>query len=114
LSNLLSGNSAKSGSRILAFPFDVGFVSEAHFSSISTRIALTSRREGVVAWKDSDLDGTPLEYLRTDSSIGLEWPVSDFSTLCRRPKTLGVNIPYRGSHGALHLLIDSTGIKAGR
>jgi hypothetical protein len=43
--------------------------------------------------------------------IGLDWAVPDFSTLSRRQKTLKVNIPYRGSDGPLHLLIDSTGIK---
>jgi hypothetical protein len=43
--------------------------------------------------------------------IGLDWAVPDFSTLSRRQKTLKVNIPYRGSHGPLHLLVDSTGIK---
>ena len=43
---------------------------------------------------------------------GLDWPVPDFSTLCRRQKGLNVAIPYRQSNGALHLLIDSTGIKA--
>jgi hypothetical protein len=43
--------------------------------------------------------------------IGLDWAVPDFSTLSRRQKTLAVNIPYRGSQGPLHLLIDSTGIK---
>jgi hypothetical protein len=37
--------------------------------------------------------------------------VPNFSTLSRRQKTLKVNIPYRGSAGPLHLLIDSTGIK---
>ena len=42
----------------------------------------------------------------------LDWPVPDFSTLCRRQKDLTVTIPYRPSTGALHLLIDSTGIKA--
>ena len=36
----------------------------------------------------------------------------DFSTLCRRQRTLSVAIPYKGSAGPLHLLIDSTGIKA--
>lgn len=36
----------------------------------------------------------------------------DFSTLCRRQKTLNVAIPYRGGTGPLHLLIDATGIKA--
>ena len=43
--------------------------------------------------------------------IGLDWDKPDFSTLSRRQKTLSVNIPHRGSQGALHLLIDSTGIK---
>lgn len=42
---------------------------------------------------------------------GLEGPVPDFSTLCRRQKTLAVQLPYRGSGGPLHLLVDSTGIK---
>ena len=44
--------------------------------------------------------------------VGLEWSVPDFSTLCRRQRTLSVAIPYKGSAGPLHLLIDSTGIKA--
>ncbi len=43
--------------------------------------------------------------------IGLDWVVPNFSTLSRRQKTLKVNIPYRGSDGPLHLLVDSTGIK---
>jgi transposase len=42
---------------------------------------------------------------------GLDWEVPDFSTICRRQRTLSVNIPYRGAKGPLHLLIDSTGIK---
>ena len=42
----------------------------------------------------------------------LEWSVPDFSTLCRRQKTLPVSILYSGSSGPLHLLIDSTGIEA--
>ena len=44
--------------------------------------------------------------------VGLDWSVPDFSTLCRRQKTLSVAIPYKGPAGPLHLLIDSTGIKA--
>ena len=44
--------------------------------------------------------------------VGLDWAVPDFSTLSRRQKGLNVAIPYRPSTGALHLLIDSTGIKA--
>ncbi len=42
---------------------------------------------------------------------GLDWEVPDFSTICRRQKSLGVNIPDRGSKGARHLLSDSSGIK---
>ena len=44
--------------------------------------------------------------------VGLDWSVPDYSTLCRRQRTLSVYIPYKGSAGPLHLLIDSTGIKA--
>jgi hypothetical protein len=43
--------------------------------------------------------------------IDLGWAVPNFSTLSRRQKTIKVNIPFRGSAGPLHLLIDSTGIK---
>ena len=42
---------------------------------------------------------------------GLDWPTPDFSTLCRRQKGLGAAIGYRPAKGALHLLVDSTGIK---
>ena len=42
---------------------------------------------------------------------GLDWAVPDFSMLSRRQKTLNGNIPYLGSDGPLHLLVDSTGIK---
>ncbi|UWQ54040.1 IS5 family transposase [Leisingera caerulea] len=44
--------------------------------------------------------------------VGLDWPVPNFSTLCRRQRKLKVAIPYRGGEGPLNLLIDSTGIKA--
>ena len=44
--------------------------------------------------------------------IGLDWAVPDFSTLSRRQKTLKVNIPYRGSQGPLHLLIDIEPVSA--
>ena len=44
--------------------------------------------------------------------VGLDWPVPDFSTLCRRQRKLNVSIPYRGGAGPLNLLVDSTGIKA--
>jgi len=39
--------------------------------------------------------------------VGLNWAVPDFSTLCRRQKTLNVSPPCRGGAGPLHLLIPS-------
>ena len=42
---------------------------------------------------------------------GLDWPVPEHSTLCRRQKTLAVQLPDRSLGGPLHLLVDSTGIK---
>ena len=41
----------------------------------------------------------------------LDWAVPDYTTLCRRRKTLVVQIPYRRADGPLNLLVDSTGIK---
>ena len=41
---------------------------------------------------------------------GLDWAVPDYTTLCRRQKTLAVQIPYRRADGPLSLLVDSTGI----
>ncbi len=42
---------------------------------------------------------------------GLDWPVPDTSTLCRRQGTVTIQIPYRRSDGPLNLLVDSTGVK---
>ena len=42
---------------------------------------------------------------------GLDWAVPEFSPICRRPRTLAVNIPDRGAKGPLHLLIPSHGLK---
>ncbi len=42
---------------------------------------------------------------------GLYWRLPDFSTVCRRQKTLQVQLPYRASTTALDPLVDSTGIK---
>ncbi len=43
---------------------------------------------------------------------GLDWAARDFSTLSRRQKTLKVNIPYPGSDGPLHLLVDIEPVSA--
>ncbi len=42
---------------------------------------------------------------------GLNWPVPDYSTLCRRQRTVTIQIPFRRSDGDLNLLVDSTGVK---
>jgi len=42
---------------------------------------------------------------------GLDWPEPDYTTLCRRQKSLSVDLGGRPSAGGLHLLVDSTGIK---
>ncbi len=39
----------------------------------------------------------------------MDWAVPDYTTLCRRQKTLAVQIPYRRADGPLSLLVDSTG-----
>ena len=41
----------------------------------------------------------------------LEWAVPDYTTRCRRQKTLTVQIPHRRADAPLNLLLDSTGIK---
>jgi len=46
-----------------------------------------------------------------ESVLRLDWRVPDFSTVCRRQKTLRAQLPYRASTTALDLLADSTGIK---
>ncbi|BAQ70280.1 transposase, IS4 family protein [Rhodovulum sulfidophilum] len=42
---------------------------------------------------------------------GPDWPVPDYSTLCRRQARIAVQIPYRRSGTPLNLRIDSTGAK---
>nr|WP_255503256.1 transposase [Comamonas sp. CMM01] len=42
---------------------------------------------------------------------GLPWPLPDFSTLCRRQRSLDAQVTYRPSLAGLFLLVDSTGIK---
>jgi hypothetical protein len=41
----------------------------------------------------------------------LDWTVPDYTTLCRRQRTLPVQIPYQRANGPLNLLVESTGIK---
>jgi hypothetical protein len=43
---------------------------------------------------------------------GPDWPVPDFSTLCRRQKTLAGQIPYRRADGPPNLLVDNEALAA--
>ena len=43
---------------------------------------------------------------------GLDWAVPDYTTLCRRQKTLQVQIPYRRADGPLNLLVDIEPVSA--
>jgi integrase/recombinase XerD len=63
LSNLRSGNSARSGSRILAFPLDVGLGVRGPFFVDLDEDGGDEALESVVAGKDPDLDGAALEFL---------------------------------------------------
>ena len=76
------------------------------FSDAAIQTCLTMKGLFDMPWRQTT--GFVESLLRL---VGLDWTVPDFSTLSRRQKTLAVNIPYRGSKGPLHLLIDSTGIK---
>jgi IS5 family transposase len=42
--------------------------------------------------------------------MGLELPVPDYSTLCRRAQALRITLPKKAT-GPLHLVLDSTGLK---
>jgi hypothetical protein len=54
---------------------------------------------------------SPNDGLRGEQLTGLDWDVPHFSTIYRGHRTLAVNIPYRGSKGPPHILIDSIDIK---
>src|SRR3990167_6627805 len=43
---------------------------------------------------------------------GLDWPVPDYSTLCRRQKTLTVHVPFSDTAGAQILFLSIPGANA--
>jgi IS5 family transposase len=43
--------------------------------------------------------------------LGVELPVPDYTTLCRRRRGLTVELPRRQRSGPLHVVVDSTGVK---
>ncbi len=43
--------------------------------------------------------------------LGVDLAVPDYTTLCRRRRSLKVSLPRRPKDGPLHLVVDSTGVK---
>src|SRR5687768_6277566 len=43
--------------------------------------------------------------------MGIDLPVPDYSTLCRRRKNLIIELPHQAKNEPIHLVVDSTGIK---
>ena len=63
LSHLLSGNSAESGSCILASPFNAGFCVGGPFFVDLDKDGTDGSQERVVAGEDPDLYGAPFQFL---------------------------------------------------
>ena len=68
-------------------------------------------REGIIVLFKLPLRQTTGMVASLLKMANLDWAVPDYTTLCRRQKTLVVQIPYRRADGPLNLLVDSTGIK---
>lgn len=76
------------------------------FSDAAVRVCLTLKvRVGLPLRQTVGLVGSLIRM------AGLDWPVPDCSTLCRRQSRIGVQVPERRSGRPLNLLVDSTGIK---
>jgi len=73
----------------------------------------SNNREAGLLNKTSQLSATgssPLANGMVASLLrpaGLDWRAADVSTLCRRQKTLSVQVPYRRADGPLNLLVDN-------
>ncbi len=106
-------------------------------TNCSSDTAALRRRGSLLIWLDKEMtwlvppDGSPAVFsdaaiqfcltikvlfklpLRQTTGMvaSLDWTVPDYTTLCRRQKTLAIQIPYRRADGPLNLLVDSTGIK---
>jgi Transposase DDE domain len=79
---------------------------QAHYSALAIRTALTLRAVFRLALRQTEgLIGSILRLL------GLDLAVPDHSTLSRRSETLELPRPCSSSGGAIHLLVDSTGLR---
>src|SRR3954465_6448629 len=81
---------------------------QPHYSDLAITTALTLRAVFHLALRQTEgLIGSVLQLL------GLDLPVPDFSTLSRRAQTLELPAQSRAPGGAIHLLVDSSGLKLG-
>jgi hypothetical protein len=79
---------------------------QPHDSDLAITTALTLRAVFRLPLRQTEgLIGSVLQRL------GLDLPVPDFSTLSRRAQTLELPAPPRATGGAIHLLVDSSGLK---
>lgn len=78
----------------------------AHFSDGATELCLTLKALFHLPLRQAT--GVVASLLKL---AGLDWPVPDYTTLCRRQKTLPVTLGGRSGSGGPHLLVDGTGIK---
>jgi hypothetical protein len=81
---------------------------QPHYSDLAITTALTLRAVFRLPLRQTEgLIGSILQLL------GLDLPVPDFSTLSRRAQTLELPAQPRATGGAIHLLVDSSGLKLG-
>src|SRR4051812_40622356 len=81
---------------------------QPHYSDLAITTALTLRAVFHLALRQTEgLIGSVLQLL------GLDLPVPDFSTLSRRAQNLKLPVQPRATGGAIHLLVDSSGLKLG-
>src|SRR3954447_3010248 len=79
---------------------------QPHYSGLAITTALTLRAVFRLALRQTVI-GSVLQLL------GLDLPVPDFSTLSRRAQTLELPAQPCTTGGAIHLLVDSSGLKLG-
>lgn len=81
---------------------------QPNYSDLAITTALTLRAVFRLALRQTEgLNGSILQLL------GLNLPVPNFSTFSRRARTLELPAQTRTTGGAIHLLVDSTGLKLG-
>ncbi len=81
---------------------------QPHYSDLAITTALTLRAVFHLPLRQTEgLIGSVLQLL------GLDLPVPNFSTLSRRAQTLELPAQPRATGGAIHLLVDSSGLKLG-